>query len=61
MATGHIPLKDVPSSITKEGILSKLRLMNESLERDFAIPRPKIAVLGLNPHCGDGGLLGDEE
>ena len=61
VATGHIPLKDVPTSITKEGILSKLRLMNESLERDFAIPRPKIAVLGLNPHCGDGGLLGDEE
>ena len=61
VATGHIPLKDVPSSITKEGILSKLRLMNESLERDFAIPKPKIAVLGLNPHCGDGGLLGDEE
>ena len=61
VATGHIPLKDVPSSISKEGILSKLRLMNESLERDFAIPKPKIAVLGLNPHCGDGGLLGDEE
>ena len=44
VATGHIPLKDVPSSISKEGILSKLRLMNESLERDFAIPKPKIAV-----------------
>ena len=57
----HIPLKDVPTALTKEKILSKLRLMNESLERDFAIPRPKIAVLGLNPHCGDGGLLGDEE
>ncbi|MBR2225609.1 MAG: 4-hydroxythreonine-4-phosphate dehydrogenase PdxA, partial [Bacteroidales bacterium] len=61
IATGHIPLKDVPAALTKEKILSKLRLMNESLERDFAIPRPKIAVLGLNPHCGDGGLLGDEE
>ncbi len=61
VVTGHIPLKDVPGAITKEGILSKLRLMNESLERDFAIPKPKIAVLGLNPHCGDGGLLGDEE
>ena len=61
VATGHIPLKDVPTALTKEKILSKLRLMNESLERDFAIPRPKIAVLGLNPHCGDGGLLGDEE
>ena len=61
IATGHIPLKDVPKALTKEKILSKLRLMNESLERDFATPRPKIAVLGLNPHCGDGGLLGDEE
>ena len=61
VVTGHIPLKEVPGAITQEGILSKLRLMNESLERDFAIPRPKIAVLGLNPHCGDGGLLGDEE
>jgi 4-hydroxythreonine-4-phosphate dehydrogenase len=61
VVTGHIPLKEVPAAITKEGILSKLRLMNQSLERDFAIPKPKIAVLGLNPHCGDGGLLGDEE
>ena len=61
VVTGHIPLKEVPSSITKERILSKLRLMNRSLERDFGIDSPKIAVLGLNPHCGDGGLLGDEE
>ena len=61
VVTGHIPLKDVPASITKEGILKKLRLMNESLQRDFAVQSPKIAVLGLNPHCGDGGLLGDEE
>ena len=42
-------------------ILKKLRLMKDSLERDFGIVSPKIAVLGLNPHCGDGGLLGDEE
>ena len=61
VVTGHIPLKDVPGSITKERILTKLRLMNRSLERDFGIDSPKIAVLGLNPHCGDGGLLGDEE
>ena len=59
--TGHIALKDVVTSITKEKILSKLRLMKVSLERDFGIDAPKIAVLGLNPHCGDGGLLGDEE
>ena len=61
VVTGHIPLKEVPAALTKESILSKLRLMNASLERDFAILNPKIAVLGLNPHCGDGGLLGDEE
>ena len=61
VVTGHIPLKEVPAALTKESILSKLRLMNASLERDFTILNPKIAVLGLNPHCGDGGLLGDEE
>ena len=61
VVTGHIPLRDVPGSITKEKILGKLRIMKASLERDFGIPDPKIAVLGLNPHCGDGGLLGDEE
>lgn len=61
VATGHIPLKDVPTVLTSERIVKKLRLMNASLIRDFGIDRPKIAVLGLNPHCGDGGLLGDEE
>lgn len=61
VVTGHIPLRDVPRSITQEKILGKLRIMKASLERDFGIPDPKIAVLGLNPHCGDGGLLGDEE
>ena len=61
VVTGHIPLKDVPSSITVEAIVGKLRLMMASLKRDFRVVEPKIAVLGLNPHCGDGGLLGDEE
>ena len=61
VVTGHIPLKDVPSSITVDAIVGKLRLMSSSLKRDFGIVEPKIAVLGLNPHCGDGGLLGDEE
>ncbi|MBQ8810931.1 MAG: 4-hydroxythreonine-4-phosphate dehydrogenase PdxA [Bacteroidales bacterium] len=61
VVTGHISLKEVAGSITKERILKKLRLMKASLERDFRIDAPKIAVLGLNPHCGDGGLLGDEE
>ena len=61
VVTGHVSLKDVPSLITKEKIVKKLRLMKASLQRDFGIDAPKIAVLGLNPHCGDGGLLGDEE
>lgn len=61
VVTGHIPLAKVPESLSTERILSKLRMMHHSLERDFGIDKPKIAVLGLNPHCGDGGLLGDEE
>ncbi len=59
--TGHVALRDVSSQITVEKILDKLRLMKQSLQRDFRIDAPKIAVLGLNPHCGDGGLLGNEE
>lgn len=61
VATGHIPLKEVPNQLTTEKILRKLRLMKASLQRDFSIEAPKIAVLGLNPHCGDGGLMGTEE
>ena len=59
--TGHIALKDVIANLSTEKIVSKLRLMRSSLQRDFGIDAPKIAVLGVNPHCGDGGLLGDEE
>lgn len=61
VVTGHIPLKDVPSMISKEKILSKLRVMNKSLKEDFGVDQPRIAVLSLNPHSGDGGLLGTEE
>lgn len=61
VVTGHIPLKEVPSHITEEAILNKLRLMTESLRQDFCIDYPRIAVLSLNPHSGDGGLLGTEE
>lgn len=61
VATGHIPLKEVPNQLTTDKILKKLRLMKSSLQRDFGIDAPKIAVLGLNPHCGDGGLMGTEE
>ena len=61
VVTNHLPLHKVVSAITVEKILAKLRLMNESLMRDFNIVKPKIAVLGLNPHSGDSGLLGSEE
>lgn len=61
VVTGHIPLREVPDSISEDKILSKLRLMDASLRRDFGVDSPKIAVLSLNPHSGDGGLLGDEE
>lgn len=61
IVTGHLPLKEVPQNITKDKILEKLSLMQESLIRDFGVPRPRIAVLGLNPHAGDNGLLGTEE
>lgn len=61
VVTGHIPISEVSRSITKESILSKLKLMNESLKTDFWVEKPKIAVLGLNPHAGDNGLIGVEE
>ena len=61
VVTGHMPLKEVVRSITKDKILSKLRLMTRSLKEDFCIDQPRIAVLSLNPHSGDGGLLGTEE
>ncbi len=61
VATGHIALSKVSGALNQELILRKLKLMNQSLLRDFNIVRPKIAVLGLNPHSGDKGLLGDEE
>ena len=61
VVTGHIPLKDISSNINVNIILSKLRILNESLTKDFGIRKPRIAVLGLNPHSGDGGVLGTEE
>ena len=61
VATGHIPLSKVSGALTQELIVSKLKIMNESLLRDFNIVKPKLAVLGLNPHSGDKGLMGDEE
>ena len=61
VATQHIPLRDVPKSLNTDMLVEKLSLMKASLEQDFGIYDPKIAVLGLNPHCGDGGLIGEEE
>ncbi len=61
LVTDHEPLKDVSSLITKERVELKLRLMETSLRKDFGINKPKIAVLGLNPHAGDGGLIGKED
>lgn len=61
VATGHIPLQDVPKSITSELIIEKVKLMASSLRNDFGILKPKIAILGLNPHAGEEGLLGKEE
>ena len=61
LLTEHIPLKEVTRYITRENLLSKLNLLHQSLRKDFAIDKPKIAVLGLNPHAGDDGLIGTEE
>lgn len=61
VVTGHLPLKNVSSTLTKDLILKKIRILNQTLIQDFAIRKPKIAVLGLNPHAGDNGLLGSEE
>ena len=61
LATTHMPLKDVPGAITKELLDDKLEQFNRSLRRDFGIHSPRIAVLSLNPHAGEDGLLGTEE
>lgn len=59
--SGHVPLSQAPSFLTEENILKKLRLCNQSLKQDFGVRKPRIAVLGFNPHAGDNGLLGSEE
>jgi 4-hydroxythreonine-4-phosphate dehydrogenase len=61
LVTEHIPVKDIATAVTKEKIEAKLKVMDQSLRKDFGIAKPKIAVLGLNPHAGDNGLLGVEE
>ena len=61
IVTNHLSLDQVSNSITVDGILKKIRLMHQSLNRDFKIKNPKIGLLGLNPHSGDGGLIGQHE
>lgn len=61
LVTEHIPVKEISSYITKERVELKIRLLELTLKKDFNISKPKIAVLGLNPHAGDEGLIGEEE
>jgi 4-hydroxythreonine-4-phosphate dehydrogenase len=61
LVTTHIPLKEVHSALSKDKILLKIKAFEASLKKDFGIIRPKIAVLGLNPHAGENGKMGQEE
>lgn len=61
MVTGHVPVKNISQYINTETVLTKINQLHESLVKDFGIRKPKIAVLGLNPHAGENGVLGDEE
>ena len=61
VVTGHLPLKDVPTTLTKEIVYTKIKVLGESLVRDFGLSKGKIAVLGLNPHAGDNGVIGTED
>ena len=61
LLTDHVPLNDVAKHLTEELIRKKIKTINQSLIQDFGITRPRIAVLGINPHSGDNGVIGDEE
>lgn len=61
VVTGHIPVTQVAQALTAEKILKKIQVLNKSLIQDFEVRKPKIAVLGLNPHAGDNGVIGNEE
>ncbi|MGY5351605.1 4-hydroxythreonine-4-phosphate dehydrogenase PdxA [Wenyingzhuangia sp. IMCC45533] len=61
LVTGHVPVSKVAESLSKDIITSKIDIMYQSLQQDFGISKPKIAVLGLNPHCGDHGVIGSED
>lgn len=61
LVTNHLPIKDVAQAITTQGILRKIKMLHATLQRDFAVDKPIIGVMGLNPHAGDDGLIGKEE
>lgn len=61
LVTTHLPIKDIAQAITKEAIVEKCTIFNKALKRDFNVSAPRIAVLSLNPHVGDGGVIGMEE
>ncbi len=61
LVTTHLPVKDIAKAITKEVIVEKASIFHQALRRDFRISSPRIAILALNPHAGDDGLLGSEE
>ncbi len=61
LATGHVPVNQVSAHLNQEMLVEKLRVLNHSLIQDFGIRKPRIALMGLNPHAGDGGLIGNEE
>lgn len=61
LLTDHVPINEVASRLTEDLIVKKIKTVQRSLIRDFSIGNPKIAVLGLNPHCGDGGVIGKED
>jgi 4-hydroxythreonine-4-phosphate dehydrogenase len=61
LATTHLALKDVPAALTRESLERTLRVLLESLRRDFGVPSPRVLVAGLNPHSGEGGHMGREE
>jgi len=61
VSTHHIPISEVAENISKEKIKKQIKALNQTLIEDFSISKPKIAVLGLNPHSGDGGVIGKEE
>ena len=61
LITGHIPVSEISKTITPELIKQKVEILHKTLIQDFAISKPKIAILGLNPHCGDHGVIGKED